>query len=224
MTGFSQQARLMMLKCLGHHCLNNCGRRNKWVRHLFILWQPENWSQCDRDAILVKNATQRITRLLDEGLTTNLERPTKLFPNEVISMKRFLASAFILAASFCTAGLQAQTRELRVAVPFNFVVGSKQLPPGNYRLTPEPDDVIVIQDRDRPLGVLVKLGIGNGHQFDGPSRLVFHKYGEYYFLSEIRSPSIAMNGQIPRSKLEKQVKAQTQQAALEQETVLIAGN
>jgi hypothetical protein len=33
-----------------------------------------------------------------------------------------------------------------------------------------------------------------------------------------------MNGEVPRSKLEKQVKAQTQQAALEQETVLIAGN
>jgi hypothetical protein len=138
-------------------------------------------------------------------------------------MKRFLASTLILAG-FCTAGLQAQTRELRVAVPFNFVVGNKQLPPGNYRLTPEMDDVIVIQDRDRSLGVLVKLGIGNGHQFDGPSRLVFHKYGDNYFLSEIRTSSAAMNGEVPRSKLEKQVKAQTQQAALEQETVLIAGN
>ena len=40
------------------------------------------------------------------------------------------------------------------------------------------------------------------------SRLVFNKYGDQYFLREIQCPSIALNVEIPRSKQEKQVRAQ----------------
>jgi hypothetical protein len=135
-------------------------------------------------------------------------------------MKRSTAITLVLLAGFCTAGaLQAQSYDVRANVPFNFIVGSKQLPAGSYRFFPDGDYTIVIQNRNQPIAVLSMISF----ESDAPrnvSTLAFKKYGDHYFLSEIRCARAAKNVEIPRSKLEK--KAQDQQASLESSQILVA--
>ena len=137
-------------------------------------------------------------------------------------MKRFTAIVIVMLAAFCTANrLQAQSQEVRVHVPFSFIVGSKQLPAGSYQFLAQLDSTIIIRNRDQPIAVLSRIVAANGAPPDA-SRLVFNKYGDRYFLSEIRCASAALNVELPRSKLEKQ--AQTEHASLESSRVLLAAN
>jgi hypothetical protein len=58
------------------------------------------------------------------------------------------------------------------------------------------------------------------------NKLVFHRYGNQYFLSEVRCETASMNVQLTTSKAEKRAKtAQTQEAELRADNnVLVALN
>lgn len=123
-------------------------------------------------------------------------------------MKRIAVIALILLAGLCTAGsLQAQSHEVRANVPFDFTVGGKHLPAGTYTFVSDRQDTIVVRNYDARIEVL-SMTFDTERTPVNLSRLVFNKYGDQYFLHEIQCPSIALNVEIPRSKLEKQVHAQ----------------
>jgi len=135
-------------------------------------------------------------------------------------MKRFAAIALVVLAGACTAGsLQAQSHEVRANVPFDFAVGSKTLPAGHYLFFTEPNDTVVISNGEYKITILSRTEEGN-QSGSYMSKLVFNRYGEHYFLREIRCPSIALNVEIPASKLERQTR--TQMAWLGPDQVLLA--
>ena len=123
-------------------------------------------------------------------------------------MKRFPVIALVVLASACAAAsLQAQSHEVRADIPFSFAVGSKQLPAGHYTFLTGPSYTMVIRNTDRETTILSKTEEAF-HSVGYLNILVFNKYGDDYFLREIRCPSIAMNVEIPQSKLEKQIRVQ----------------
>jgi hypothetical protein len=135
-------------------------------------------------------------------------------------MKRFPVVALVVLASACTAAsLQAQSHEVRADVPFSFVVGSKQLPAGHYTFLTGPSHTTVIRNTDNEIQILSKTEDAF-HAVGHLNILRFDKYGNNYFLREIRCPLITMNVEIPQSKLEKQVRAQT--AGLKPNQTLLA--
>lgn len=136
-------------------------------------------------------------------------------------MKRIAFIALIILAGFCTAGnLQAQSHEVRANVPFDFTVGSKHLPAGNYTLVKDStDNIIEIQNWDQHIATL-SVTEDAGTPAGNVSQLVFNKYGDQYFLSKIQCPTVALNLEIPPSKREKQ--ARTQMAWLGPEQTLVA--
>jgi len=138
-------------------------------------------------------------------------------------MKRFSAIALIALAGACTTGssLLAQSHEVRANVPFDFVVGSKQMPAGNYKFFAEPNDTIVIANDKQQITVLSRTEEASDTRVYS-SRLEFDKFGDHYFLREIRCPSIGTNVELPVSKLEKQIGQQT--AWLGPERTLVAMN
>ena len=137
-------------------------------------------------------------------------------------MKRLPVIALMALASICTAGsLKAQGHEIRANVPFNFAVGSRQLPAGQYKFFSEPNDMIVIRNGNQQVTILSKTE-NAVNALGESSRLVFNKYGDHYFLREIHCPSIAVNVEIPPSKQEKQIRQQ--QAWLGPDQVLLALN
>ena len=122
-------------------------------------------------------------------------------------MKRIAVIALIILAGACTAGtLQAQSHEVRANVPFDFDVGSKTLPAGHYTFFTEPNDTVVIRKYRIPSHYLSRTEEASTGR--NVSQLVFDRYGDHYFLREISCPSIALNVEIPPSKLEKQVREQ----------------
>jgi hypothetical protein len=135
-------------------------------------------------------------------------------------MKGLLSTATVALAGLCVVGsLQAQTREVRANIPFNFIVGSQQLPAGSYEFSPGNDYTLVIQNREHP-ATLLSMFKKQDTSAGAKCQLVFDKYGDRYFLREVQSNAVAINGSVPVSKLEKQ--AGRHEASIQTETVLVA--
>ena len=132
-------------------------------------------------------------------------------------MNRISAIALIVAASFVTAGsAMAQDHRAQATVPFNFSVNGNWVPAGTYVLGSESTtpNVITITDREKNVH-LMALMLQDSSSSRPANKLVFHRYGNQYFLSEIRCDSASMNVHLSTSKAEKWAQAaQTQEAGL----------
>jgi hypothetical protein len=128
-------------------------------------------------------------------------------------MKRTTAFALLAMANLALAGTSfAQSNGVRATVPFDFTVGNKLLPSGTYTIKQATNThMIVITSRDKPIAAL-SLVNQDGKKSPNGGKLLFHRYGGQYFLSEILCDQADMNVAIPRSKTEK--RAQLQQATL----------
>jgi len=123
-------------------------------------------------------------------------------------MKRITAIALLAIANFAMAGMSfAQSNGVKANVPFDFTVANKLLPAGTYTMIRESTGLIEIRNHDKPVAVLTVVTHDENTSSDG-GKLIFHKYGDQYFLSEILSDWATMNVSIPRSKAEKNVRLQ----------------
>ena len=133
-------------------------------------------------------------------------------------MKRFIGTrlftfaAFVTAALVTGAGAMAQSRAVRATVPFDFSVGDRLLPAGSYEIWSPSWDVIEIQNRDNHATMLTATTY-NSHESRNGGKLVFHKYRDRYFLSEILCASSDINVSLPPTRAEKQ--ARMMQAAMD---------
>jgi hypothetical protein len=131
-------------------------------------------------------------------------------------MKRIAAIALFVAASFITAGgALAQDQKVKATVPFNFTVNSSSLPAGNYTIGSDSTsrNILTIADWDKHVHILAMGQTDSGTSVKS-GHLVFHKYGDQYFLSEICYAGSATTVQFPPSKAERRAKAETQEAGL----------
>jgi hypothetical protein len=128
-------------------------------------------------------------------------------------MKRIIAIALFTIATLAAAnGLVAQEPGAKANIPFNFTVGEKSMPAGEYTISLTSEHVVKIQSADKQQLDLVVAS--KSYQEPGAEgQLVFDKVGEYYFLRRISSPIwSSMNLAIPSGKVEKKV--QTREAML----------
>jgi hypothetical protein len=131
-------------------------------------------------------------------------------------MKRIAAIALFVAATLLTAGRAvAQDHRVRATVPFNFTVGDSSLPAGTYMIgfNSTAPNILSILDRAQSINISA-LGRTYPRDPEPVAKLVFHRYGNQYFLSEIRFGSAMMNVQFPTTKLEMKARTQTQVAGL----------
>ena len=138
-------------------------------------------------------------------------------------MNRIATFALFVAATFITVGNASAQNQVKVNVPFSFTVGDSTMPAGSYTIKSD------IGSRD--LVHLINWGanansmaLGTPEQGDPhqTNKLVFHRVGDQYFLSEIRCADASMNIHFPVTKAEKRVR-QTQTAGLRtNDNVLIA--
>jgi hypothetical protein len=131
-------------------------------------------------------------------------------------MKYLTALALFIAATFITAGKAiAQDYAVRATIPFNFTVNGSQLPAGNYTIGTDITNprIVKISDGTQHVHVMV-LTLPSADEKRKANQLVFHKYGDQYFLSEIRSQESAINVQLATSKQEKRARTETQVAGL----------
>ncbi len=118
----------------------------------------------------------------------------------------------LLAAAVLTLPLQAQS--LRIDVPFEFSVGAQTAPSGQYIIEYQPGSpVMTIEglDRDARYHSNVLGGFGTPNRTEEP-RLVFHRYGDQYFLAQIWTRMSKMN--IPVTRMERELASRSTRAAL----------
>ena len=142
-------------------------------------------------------------------------------------MKTIAAIAFFIVATFAAADpASAQDHLLKATIPFSFTVGGQTLPSGTYTIgsgVTNPN-VLAIRNWDKKVNIL-SMGQPNQGNSERDNTLVFHKYGNQYYLSEIRSEGASIDVRFPESKAEKRAKAQVEEAGLSvNDPVLIALN
>ncbi len=123
-------------------------------------------------------------------------------------MKRIAAIALLAIANFAMAGTSfAQSQQIRADVPFAFTVGNQLLPAGTYTIRTKSEGLVAIKNHDKPITVLTLVD-RDGAKAPNSGKLMFHRYGDRYFLSEILCGWADMNVTVPRSNAEKSVRRQ----------------
>jgi hypothetical protein len=131
-------------------------------------------------------------------------------------MKRIAAVALLAVATLIMAGSAlAQESQGKANIPFNFTVNNSVLPAGTYTIGCDSTTgrVVSIADREEHVHILV-MPMTDPSGWEGSGTLVFHKYGNQYFLSEIRSADSSTDVQLFVSGAEKRAKAEAEQAGL----------
>jgi hypothetical protein len=104
--------------------------------------------------------------------------------NKVLSSIAVLSLFFVLAV----AGVQAQRPTgIEVNLPFDFIAGKAALKAGRYNIRKLGGNGNVISIRDEhgnPVVVDAPLTIGS-RDAKGGARLVFNRYGDSYFLTQV---------------------------------------
>ena len=100
------------------------------------------------------------------------------------------------------AAASAQTTDSIAKVPFPFTVGNKTLPRDVYRIWRLPGHLDVVQITGARSGAIVISQPEGPDRADPSPRLVFHRYGDNYFLREIRMPD-NVGLALPATRLER---------------------
>jgi len=113
----------------------------------------------------------------------------------------------VVAVAFATAVVSANgqsSNAVRSQVPFEFIVGNKTLPAGEYKVSSPLSNsgAVMIRSTDGENGA-VRLTNSIGSNADtSQAKLVFHRYGQKYFLAEIWSGADSTGRVLLRSKQE----------------------
>jgi hypothetical protein len=112
----------------------------------------------------------------------------------------FLGLGLLLAVS----AAQAQEPRVKANIPFDFVVGDRVMPAGEYQVSEmgASGHAIAILSEDRKANALV---VTSACATSGPSKsskLVFHAIGGRYFLSQVWTEGYSQGRQLQESKAE----------------------
>lgn len=103
------------------------------------------------------------------------------------ALKTFTMLSLLLTLT--AVSVSAQFQRSKVAnIPFSFIVGGRTLPAGEYTVKSnrkDHDDVWLVQSRDGHASALFTTMSVRSIEIQEKSKLVFHKYGDRYFLSQI---------------------------------------
>jgi hypothetical protein len=120
----------------------------------------------------------------------------------------FGISAVLTLLVTLTAAVHAQSQRSRITIPFTFVVAQKVLPAGDYTFEPNSKDNFHVwllageKGNDAVLFPTVPL---RASQTQEETKLVFSKYNDQYFLSEIWTAGEQSGYKLRLSKEEQQL-------------------
>ena len=100
-----------------------------------------------------------------------------------------LSSAVAVGLFASTGSVKAQDGpRVNVSIPFAFQVGSKQLPAGSYAMHVRFSHKVVQLEElgsSKPASVLLTGSASEDGKIQMGGRLIFHRYGDRYFLREV---------------------------------------
>jgi len=137
-------------------------------------------------------------------------------------MKRQIVSMFgVLGLLLVAACANAQSVKVKANVPFDFVVDKATLPAGDYSIDQlsANSKALAVRNHDAGAQMIVLSNTANRLNASGETCLVFHRYGERYFLSQIWIQGEAEGLQLSMSKHEAEIAKNLQR---DQDIVIMA--
>jgi hypothetical protein len=122
-------------------------------------------------------------------------------------MKKQLFVLFGLGLLLLGASASAQTVNMKVNVPFNFIVSGATLPSGEYTIQGVGTDgnAMLIRTPDNKPKSLVLAIRCESLTPSAQTKLVFHRYGDRYFLAQIWMAGNNSGHELPKSRREIEV-------------------
>lgn len=121
-------------------------------------------------------------------------------------VKKAIALSGLLVLLTFSAALGQSDRQTIIHIPFNFTAGEKEFPAGKYvfeRIWKNSDSVWVVRRKDNVGNAVLLTRPVRANETQQDARLVFHQYGDLYFLSEIWTAGDATGRELQISNREK---------------------
>jgi hypothetical protein len=123
-----------------------------------------------------------------------------------------MTSLLMLCSLAATQVARAQD-PLSVNIPFAFVAGETNLPAGEYRVQKMDRNsaVLLIRCDDPRTAIMVVTNATRSGKQQEQSKLVFHKYGEHYFLSQVWTAGFSSGRELLKTQREKEISLSAKQ-------------
>lgn len=119
-------------------------------------------------------------------------------------MKNLRSVLFVLAVLLLATAARAQQNGVKADVPFDFVVGNRAYPAGEYTLRAAFNDAGIIRIENMN-EVLAAFAPSNPCSKAAPStetKLVFHRIGGHYFLYQVWTVGYSIGREFPKGRIE----------------------
>ena len=122
-------------------------------------------------------------------------------------MKKQLFVLLSLGLLLSGASAYAQTVNMKVNVPFSFIVNKATLPSGHYTIQSlgTAGNAISIRTPDNKAKSLILARRCQSLKTSEQTKLVFHRYGDRYFLAQIWMAGNNSGNELPKSPREDEV-------------------
>jgi hypothetical protein len=118
-----------------------------------------------------------------------------------------LLCAILLATVVVSAQGQTPGHRVTAQIPFDFSIGDRQLPAGKYsvgRLRQSSNDVVLSIDDENGHSKVIRTSIAAQNlDLTDRAKLVFHRYGDQYFLYQVWPAGSTTGRQFPASRSER---------------------
>jgi hypothetical protein len=152
-------------------------------------------------------------------LPLNPKQPKKEAHMKKQALKNFTMLSLLLMVTAVSVAAQSE-RSGVLNIPFSFIVGEKTLPAGEYTVEPnrrDYDKVWLVQSREGEASALFTTLPVRANQTQEETKLVFHKYGDQYFLSQIWTPGGNTGRELLMPRLEREL---AKNAKIERQTIV----
>ena len=122
-------------------------------------------------------------------------------------MKKTLLLFAAALTLFMITAASAQTIHMNADIPFNFILNGATLPAGEYTVTSMDvrGQVLAISDLNSHHNNLIISNSCNSLKAATKTKLVFHRYGDRYFLKQIWVAGNNAGREIPTTRREEEV-------------------
>ncbi len=122
---------------------------------------------------------------------------------------RNISAALLAAVSIYAQGSQ----KITVQVPFGFHVGNTMLPSGEYTVdTDAAPGVVRLRSADSKSSAMILTIPVQTRDTPSIGKLVFNKYGDEYFLSQVWKPGYNTGSELRKTRIETEVAANARRA------------
>jgi hypothetical protein len=134
----------------------------------------------------------------------------------------YILTTFSLLLVLTAASVQAQSQRSSINIPFSFNVGQKTLPAGEYTVEPNRKDsqnVWLVENKNGQANVLFTTIAVWSSKTQEETKLIFNKYDDQYFLSQICTAGDNSSRELPVRRWERQLA----KYSLHREKVVVTG-